>query len=76
MTKVLLEIELESFIVALEMRGLFLFGECEKCEKAVNWQDEVNICSYECTFCKSCSEEMRHQCPNSGGDLVPRPKRR
>jgi hypothetical protein len=57
--------------LALEMRE-----QCEKCEKAVSWQDAVTICSYECTFCESCSVEMAHQCPNCGGELVPRPRRR
>jgi hypothetical protein len=33
------------------------------------------ICSYECTFCVECAEEMEHVCPNCGGDLVPRPRR-
>ncbi|WP_425414774.1 DUF1272 domain-containing protein [Peribacillus kribbensis] len=34
------------------------------------------ICTYECTYCPGCSEEMELVCPNCGGELVKRPKRR
>ncbi|HIF52101.1 MAG TPA: DUF1272 domain-containing protein [Thiotrichaceae bacterium] len=33
------------------------------------------ICSYECTFCESCTTEMNFICPNCSGDLVRRPTR-
>jgi hypothetical protein len=34
------------------------------------------ICSFECTFCRKCAEEILHRrCPNCGGELVPRPRR-
>ena len=34
------------------------------------------ICSYECTFCTSCfTGSLNGQCPNSGGNLQPQPKR-
>jgi hypothetical protein len=36
---------------------------------------EMRECSYECTFCRWCAEEMAHLCPNCGGELVSRPKR-
>jgi len=57
--------------MALEMRDA-----CEKCQAALDWQGEAYICSYECTFCGDCSAEMARICPNCGGELLRRPKRR
>lgn len=58
--------------MALEMRP-----HCEKCSKVLS-QDasEAYICSYECTWCGPCAETLRHICPNCGGDLQLRPRRR
>ncbi|HEY4038689.1 MAG TPA: DUF1272 domain-containing protein [Burkholderiaceae bacterium] len=37
---------------------------------------DARICSYECTFCASCADQvLRNVCPNCGGALVPRPIR-
>ena len=36
---------------------------------------ELYVCSYECTFCRACTEEMGRVCPNCGGELVGRPRR-
>jgi uncharacterized protein len=37
---------------------------------------EACICSFECTFCSSCAEFVLNcNCPNCGGELVPRPRR-
>ncbi len=34
------------------------------------------ICSFECTFCRICVEQvLLNVCPNCGGGLVPRPVR-
>lgn len=33
------------------------------------------ICSFECTFCEDCAQEMAMRCPNCGGELVRRPQR-
>ena len=33
------------------------------------------ICSFECTFCAGCAEELDERCPNCGGELVDRPAR-
>ncbi len=34
------------------------------------------ICTFECTFCRHCAEEvLRGICPNCGGNFVPRPIR-
>lgn len=55
----------------LEMRP-----ECEKCKTPLDHEGEACICSYECTFCGPCTESMNGTCPNCGGELLPRPKRR
>lgn len=57
--------------MALEMRT-----ECEKCGRALAGDGAAFICSYECTFCPDCTSGMDHVCPNCGGELVPRPRRR
>ena len=37
---------------------------------------DAMICSYECTFCKTCVEdELQGICPNCGGGFSPRPPR-
>jgi hypothetical protein len=56
--------------MALEMRI-----KCEKCESALAFDGEAYICSYECTFCRRCTEKMQHICPNCGGELLARPRR-
>ncbi|MET8412950.1 DUF1272 domain-containing protein [Streptomyces sp. NPDC005195] len=57
--------------MALEMRD-----RCERCERALPLQvSSARICSYECTFCVSCSAAMQDTCPNCGGELVARPRR-
>src|SRR5215471_14960598 len=34
------------------------------------------ICSFECTFCRSCAEGiLGGRCPNCGGELLARPRR-
>jgi putative acetyltransferase len=50
---------------------------CENCNKALPPNSpEARICSYECTFCASCVEEvLANVCPNCGGGFVPRPIR-
>src|SRR2546430_2897960 len=55
--------------MSLEMRT-----KCERCGSELSPRGEAYICSYECTFCKNCSEEMTRICPNCGGELVPRPQ--
>jgi hypothetical protein len=54
----------------LEMRAT-----CETCETDLPEGADARICSYECTFCPSCSDATASVCPNCGGELVPRPKR-
>lgn len=49
--------------------------ECCNTDLAVDSQD-VLICSFECTFCLACSEQiLNFICPNCGGELVKRPIR-
>ena len=57
--------------MALEMKT-----GCMKCEGALEDMGEAWICSYECTFCTPCTTEMEHTCPNCGGELLRRPRRR
>jgi hypothetical protein len=56
-------------MTVLEMRA-----ECERCQAALPKDGAARICSYECTFCPSCAEDMG-ACPNCGGELVARPTR-
>ena len=56
--------------MALEMRS-----KCERCETALGHRAEAYICSFECTFCETCSDAMAQTCPNCGGELVRRPRR-
>jgi uncharacterized protein len=56
--------------MALEMRGA-----CEWCGVELAADGDAVICSYECTFCTGCAEELGRVCPNCGGELVRRPRR-
>jgi hypothetical protein len=56
---------------------LDLKPNCECCDKDLP-PDAVDarICSFECTFCQNCTENVLHgACPNCGGNLTPRPIR-
>jgi uncharacterized protein len=58
--------------MALEMREA-----CERCRAPLpKDSQEACICSYECTFCARCMEAMDGRCPNCGGELKARPRRR
>jgi len=48
---------------------------CERCNKGLAMDGEACICSFECTFCAGCAEEMGRRCPNCGGELIARPRR-
>ena len=56
---------------------LALRPNCECCDKDLPPDSaEAMICSFECTFCKSCAGDVLHGvCPNCGGGLVARPIR-
>ena len=49
---------------------------CERCAAVLQPLSACFICSYECTWCPACAEDMAFVCPNCGGELVARPKRR
>lgn len=59
--------------MALEMKPA-----CECCQKPLPLEsDEAVICSYECTFCATCSDTVLNgRCPNCGGVLERRPVRK
>ena len=50
---------------------------CECCDKDLAPDStEAMICTYECTFCKKCVDEiLENVCPNCGGGFTPRPIR-
>jgi hypothetical protein len=50
-------------------------AECERCGVALAADGDAVICSFECTFCSGCGDEMDRVCPNCAGELVRRPKR-
>ena len=56
---------------------LELRPSCEHCNRALPPQSaEARICSYECTFCAACVEEvLGNVCPNCGGGFAARPVR-
>lgn len=56
---------------------LELRPNCECCDRDLPPQSEaVLICTFECTFCLDCAENvLDYTCPNCGGGLVRRPIR-
>jgi hypothetical protein len=50
---------------------------CENCNRALPPDStEAMICSFECTFCRSCVEGiLGNVCPNCGGGFCSRPVR-
>ncbi|MGC4096148.1 MAG: DUF1272 domain-containing protein [Nitrospira sp.] len=56
----------------LELRPI-----CEHCNKVLPPSaTDARICSYECTFCAACVEQvLGNVCPNCGGGFAPRPVR-
>jgi len=50
---------------------------CENCNKPLPPHSlEARICSYECTFCADCVEQvLGNICPNCGGGFEQRPVR-
>ncbi len=55
----------------LEMRP-----DCERCGTDLAAEAPgAFICSFECTFCAPCAEELDDICPNCGGELMDRPTR-
>jgi hypothetical protein len=59
------------------LTALALRPTCEHCNKALppNAAD-ARICSFECTFCASCVDQViGNVCPNCGGGFTARPIR-
>ena len=50
---------------------------CEHCNTALpNTSTEAMICSFECTYCKTCASTLfNNVCPSCAGNLVERPIR-
>ena len=55
--------------------ALELKKACEKCGVTLTPGGIAYICSFECTYCANCAEQMNAVCPNCGGELVRRPRR-
>ena len=56
---------------------LQLRPNCECCNRDLPPDSaDAFICTFECTFCRACANEILHaKCPNCGGELVSRPRR-
>lgn len=56
---------------------LDLRPNCELCDGDLPAEStEARICTYECTFCSRCVDDvLRNVCPNCGGGFAPRPIR-
>jgi hypothetical protein len=56
---------------------LELRPNCENCNKPLPPESaDARICSYECTFCAACAEDvLGNVCPNCGGGFARRPIR-
>ncbi|MDP2316266.1 MAG: DUF1272 domain-containing protein [Pseudomonadota bacterium] len=56
---------------------LSLRPSCECCDRDLAPDaDNARICSFECTFCDSCADDiLQNVCPNCGGGLERRPVR-
>lgn len=64
-------------VVRKDIKMLQLRPNCECCNKDLAPDSaEAMICSFECTFCVDCAENvLGGNCPNCGGEFVPRPRR-
>ena len=56
---------------------LLLKPSCECCDRDLPPDTaDAMICSFECTFCRSCAETaLKGRCPNCGGEFTRRPIR-
>jgi hypothetical protein len=56
---------------------LELRPNCELCDKDLSpTAADARICSYECTYCADCVDNVLHNvCPTCGGGFTPRPIR-
>ena len=56
---------------------LLIRPNCEHCNKSLpNTSSEDMICSFECTYCKTCAIEIfKNVCPSCSGNFVEHPIR-
>lgn len=56
---------------------LELRPNCECCDRDLPPDStDARICTYECTFCSDCAENvLGGSCPNCAGELLQRPRR-
>lgn len=54
---------------------LLMKKHCETCKVSTGLTEVAFICSFECTFCESCTLASQYVCPNCAGDLLLRPTR-
>jgi uncharacterized protein len=56
---------------------LLLKPGCECCDRDLPPDSaDAMMCSFECTFCRDCTETvLKGRCPNCGGELIRRPIR-
>ena len=55
---------------------LQLRPNCECCDTDLAGDsDAAYICSFECTFCARCAQDLQGRCPHCGGELLRRPRR-
>ena len=56
---------------------LIIKPNCEHCNKDLpNTSTEAMICTFECTYCKTCALEIfENVCPSCAGNFVERPIR-
>jgi organic hydroperoxide reductase OsmC/OhrA len=49
-------------------------ASCKLCSSPIGLVAEAWICSFECTYCPKCAEELQLACTACGGELVRRPR--
>lgn len=50
--------------------------ECEVCHKVLSINSDTIICSFECTYCIYCAENIKKICKNCNGELTVLPKKK
>lgn len=55
---------------------LEMLPDCERCGTDLPAEAPgAFICSFECTYCATCADDLDDRCPNCGSELVDRPTR-
>ena len=50
--------------------------ECLECKSELEFLSDAMICSFECTYCVGCAEQINRICKNCDDELVSRSKRK